>query len=370
MLQPIRLATSMKLLVVLCSIALLACEGDQPAPLQGPLEIQTRTFLSKPFVVDQIYRSMKGPTDRGEIQIDAEGPPERIWIVSYETEIVDPTTGAVVSEEFMCHNNLNFEDVRDHRRLPGWQRSAQITKRLFTLSQGMMSIRFPDGFGVPIMSSEKFQLLTQILNLNPVDQTRQVQYKTTVRYAREEDAKGRLRPLYQKAVQGLKLLSGPDGLFGAEHGDTEGRGESCSIGELAGKRTIKDKKGRSFAAHWVVESGVEENHTYATEMLGLKQDTTIHYIAVHLHPFADSLELRDLTTGESVFKSKATNSTGRIGLDHVEYYSSEEGIPLYKDHEYTLISLYDNTSGEPQDAMAVMFLYMVDGNLEERLLTN
>ena len=98
-------------------------------------------------------------------------------------------------------------------------------------------------------------------------------------------------------------------------------------------------------------------------------DTTIHYISVHLHPFAESLELRDLTTGKSVFKSMATNSTGSIGLDHVEFYSGTEGIPLYKDHEYTLISVYDNDSGEQQDAMAVMFLYMRDQNLADKYET-
>jgi len=43
----------------------------------------------------------------------------------------------------------------------------------------------------------------------------------------------------------------------------------------------------------------------------------------------------------------------------VESYSSTEGLTLFKDHEYSLISVYDNDSGERQDAMASMFLYMV-----------
>jgi hypothetical protein len=69
-------------------------------------------------------------------------------------------------------------------------------------------------------------------------------------------------------------------------------------------------------------------------------DTTVHYIAVHLHPFAESLELVDLTTGESVFKSKARNFDDKIGLEEVEFFSSEEGLPIYKDHEYELVSTY------------------------------
>ena len=59
------------------------------------------------------------------------------------------------------------------------------------------------------------------------------------------------------------------------------------------------------------------------------------------------------------------NSAGKIGLEFVDFLSSEEGIPLYKDHEYTLISIYNNRSDEKQDAMASMFLYMLDWDFEE-----
>ena len=88
--------------------------------------------------------------------------------------------------------------------------------------------------------------------------------------------------------------------------------------------------------------------------------TSVHYIAVHLHPFAESLELRDWTTGETVFKSTAHNRQDQIGLRHVESYASPEGIRIHPDHGYELVAVYDNTSGEPQDSMAVMFLYAAD----------
>ena len=155
-----------------------------------------------------------------------------------------------------------------------------------------------------------------------------------------------------------------------ELGDTDGHGESCAIGELAGTRTVRDKQGRSFAAHWVVEPGREENHTLVTELMGITRDATLHDVAVHLHPFAESLERVDLTNGESIFKSIATNSVGRIGLEHVDQFSSEEGIPLYKDHEYSLISIYENSSGEPQDAMAVMYMYLTDDEYAEQFFPN
>ena len=94
--------------------------------------------------------------------------------------------------------------------------------------------------------------------------------------------------------------------------------------------------------------------------MDLPFDTTVHHIAVHLHPFAASLELRDLTADTTVFRSEVENSAEKIGLERVESFSSEEGIPVYADHEYELVSVYENTSAEDQDSMAIMFLYMLD----------
>ena len=83
--------------------------------------------------------------------------------------------------------------------------------------------------------------------------------------------------------------------------------------------------------------------------MNIPYDTTVHYIAVHLHPFAESLELVDLTTGEPVFKSEVDNFEDKIGLRRVQYFSSEEGVPVYKDHEYELMSIYNNTTSVNQD---------------------
>ena len=44
----------------------------------------------------------------------------------------------------------------------------------------------------------------------------------------------------------------------------------------------------------------DHDRTLVTELMSLPYDTTVHYIAVHLHPFAESLELIDLTTGKNV----------------------------------------------------------------------
>ena len=54
----------------------------------------------------------------------------------------------------------------------------------------------------------------------------------------------------------------------------------------------------------------------------MRQDLKIHYVRVHLHPFAESLQLRDVTTGQTVLASKAENRPERIGLARVEQIAS------------------------------------------------
>ena len=101
-----------------------------------------------------------------------------------------------------------------------------------------------------------------------------------------------------------------------------------------------------------------------TKLLALPYDTTLHYVAVHLHPFAQSVELRDLTDGATVYRSRARQVPDRVGLAEVDSFSSVEGIRLSKDHEYEVVSVYDNTSGVDQDAMATMFLYLAAKDLD------
>ena len=205
-------------------------------------------------------------------------------------------------------------------------------------------------------------------HLNEQAVTLHVRHRVTVEYVRHSELETEMKPLRVLSAQGMVAVDEQARYYGKIDPNAEEHGPGCSVGQLAGERTFKDRSGDSYIAHWIVKPGREENRTLVTNWMRVPYDTSVHYIAVHLHPFADSLELRDLTTGDTVFKSKATKSIGRIGLDHVEFFSSEEGVRLYKGHEYALISVYNNTSGEQQDAMAVMFVYMVDNNFEKKLL--
>jgi len=334
------------------------------ASAEAPRAERETTLRSQAYRIDRVYRSMMGPLGTELVRL---GEPDReglVWITGYATRIVRTGggEGGPASEEFMCHSNLGFADLAAHRRaLPS---AAPAKVRIFTLSQGQMEVRFPEGFGIPIASGMPLHLDTQVLNLNPQPEPFDVVHETTISWVPDAALATPMKALFQTAAQGMVLVEGEDAYFGVEDPDPEVHGPGCMVGAPAGGRTIPDGHGRQFAAHWVVPPGRQENRTLVTEWMDLPYDTTIHQIAVHVHPFSESLALRDLDTGETLFESRMTQREGRIGLVRVEDFSSAEGIPVYAGHQYELVSVYDNPTDEPQDAMAVLFLYLHDREFE------
>ena len=193
-----------------------------------------------------------------------------------------------------------------------------------------------------------------------------MRHKVSVEFVRDADVETPMRALFPTAAYGLALIEGEEGYFGVRMPEEEQHGPGGLVGENASDHEYRDGMGRKFTGHWVVKPGREGNRTLVTHLMQLPYDTTIHYIAVHLHPFAESLELRDLTAGETLFKSSARNLEGRIGLSHVDALASSEGIPIYRDHEYELVSTYHNTSDQDQDSMAVMYIYLRDLEFDQR----
>ncbi len=328
-------------------------------------------YFSPSHFIDKKYKSMLGPLSDEKIILGNSKSPELLWIVGYEAVMVKEDEVTSAPQEFMCHSNLDFS-FSDPRSW-SFQRSNKI-ERIFTLSQGQYKIRFPKGFGLPAMSNEPLKLETQVLNLNLDNPNINIRNKVIIEYVMDKDLKEAMKSLFTVGAQGLIALDQTSHHYGVDKDYANQHGPGCLIGQPAGKAAMgnrdvyRDEYGHVFAGHWVVRPGREITTTLATKFMNIPFDTTIHYIAVHLHPFAESLELRDRTTGQSVFKSNAENFKDRIGLAKVDYFSSEEGIPIYKDHDYEIISVYNNTSKEDQDVMAVMILFLHDKQFQKPTL--
>ena len=320
--------------------------------------VYEKQLVTKPYHIDKKYMSMKGPDSVEKLLLLEAPAPELLWIVGYEAVVVDADTKDEISQEFMCHANLDFNPQRYFRDFGS---NASMSGRLFTLSQGQQKIELPQGFGIPIMSNVPLSLFTQVLNLNLPEPDLNLRHRVVIRFVRDSELNEPITPVFQAAVQGFKSLENQPAHYGESTAGDQEHGPGCAVGIPAVVGDMnKDQFGQAFTGHWVVKPGREENRTLVTNFLQLQFDTTAHYIAVHLHPFAESLELIDRTTGKSLFKSIVDGYDDKVGIERISYFTSQEGIALFTDHEYELVSIYNNTSGEDQDSMAVMYMYVVD----------
>jgi hypothetical protein len=318
--------------------------------------VESKVVYSDAFTIDTTWASMQGPYRQLKIQLTDSTTHELVWVTGYEAAIVDADTHTEQSTEFMCHSNVDLDMAR-HRELIGWNKYP--SRRLFTLSEGQTDVKLPEGFGIPLRSDEPLSVTAQVLNHNYRGAPIRVRQRVTVHFIRDRALKKPMVPLYQRGVNTLVRLDGPDGGYNTEVDEhAEHTHPSDDMG--ADDQPYKDQQGRTFAGHWVVKPGREVRRTPINGWLQMQSDLKIHYVAVHMHPFAESLRLIDKTTGDTVLASKAENRPERIGLARVEQIASPEGITLHKDHDYELESWYNNTSGGNSTAMAVMYLYLED----------
>ena len=114
--------------------ALLSACGGAPPPASAPAapaeaapapqagEVQTVadappehlfTVTSPIYHIDRKYKSMFGPDALQEVRL-LEGPPELVWITGYQTTVVSADTEQPMSQEFMCHANLDLDVQRTY----------------------------------------------------------------------------------------------------------------------------------------------------------------------------------------------------------------------------------------------------------------
>jgi len=327
------------------------------------------TFNSNSLKIDSIYRSMQGPYNIATTNIEND-PNELIWITGYSCILTNNKMDSLLPYDFMCHNNLN---ILNKTEIPWSVKTKGTDIRLFTLSQGQTKIKLPNGFGIPMPANHPIQIMSQVLNHNILNPDYSIKHKVKLEYVKQSEIKNPLKPLYTQTLFITKQTSGPAGEYGLplsciEHNKIDSNNSSykyahnCEINyEGENYNPYKDEYGRVFTGHWNIDHKIEEVSTNVTQMLNLTSDSKIHFISVHLHPFATSLVLRDITLDSTLFKAKAYNYQNKIGLKSIDYYSSKEGINLYSNHQYHLISSYNCLdTNNIHTAMATMVLYLSD----------
>jgi hypothetical protein len=305
--------------------------------MEGPMSIQTGIHV--------------GQNERSRVQ----------WITGLETEVVDAAEQKPISQEFFCHANLTFAE---HGRTPDHYNQelggkTHLDWRLFTLVPGKLAIELPKGFGVPVPSDAALDYLTMSLNLNARDRVVSVRMRTRVHAMSDGEPGLPKKALFRRALYVTQPRSqSATGHACMASAQSQHIGAGCA--EVSKVNLTTEKSGNDLMNMWSVPPGRHIYKTEITPQLNLPFDTTIHYATIHVHPFARAMKLRDLTTGATVLQLNSENWPDRIGVARVDEFKSIEGVPIFRDHRYELSAEYDNTSGSETDAMAILYLYLLE----------
>lgn len=315
------------------------------------------TLLSPTFTIDGIYKSMEGPKASQIVRLNESGA--LYFITRFNIKAVAAENREDISKEFICHMNMDVNDKSYHSNLGLPERIGLQYPRVTSLSSGFENYSYPKGYGFPIQGNEPFTITTQALNHNHKDIHKAVKHLITLDY---EAYNGTQQPLLSKTV----YIQLPYDKYNPFKAPLDPNSDQCIPVETK-NHSYANADGVMFSGHWVIPTGTKTYHSSITNQLQIQDSLRLHFAAIHVHPFATSIQLYDTTTQENIFTSKIENYTDRIGLQNVEAFSSEKGTWLYANHNYELVLEVNNTTSINQDMMGSMFLFFYDKELDELL---
>lgn len=316
------------------------------------------SFTTPTFVIDNIYKSMEGPKAMRAFQLNPTKS-ELVWLTSFETIALSTNENDTLSNDYICHSNVDYYDGEHFSKWNLDHRIGEQYPRLTSMSNGVENYSFPKGFGFPVFTNENLFLASQSLNHNITNNVFTVKHKINLGYKPHNK---NMRPLKSKTV----FITLPVDTSVFQNNQENVDPNACLPVDMKNHMYL-DNAGNQMSGHWIVFPGKYTYQSNITKQLNLKDSTSMHYIAVHLHPFAEELSLKDITADSILFSSKATNYNNKIGLKKVDSFSSIEGVMLYPDHEYKLILKVNNTSDQNQDMMASMFVFLYDKEMDEQI---
>lgn len=315
-------------------------------------------MASPTFLIDGIYKSMEGPKSSRYVQLSQDS--SLIWLTGFSVKAVDGETREPISNDFVCHMNVDFNDAAYFGNFGLQDRIGKQYPRMTSLSHGMEHFGFPDGYGVPMKGNDLLFITTQTLNHNLPDASLKVKHEINIAYTEKK-----LKPLMSRTA----FIMLPYDKRHPYKEPTDPASNQCIPVETK-NHSYDDGKGNVMSGHWVIPTGKRTYRSNVDSQLQIKDSLRLHAAAIHVHPFATSIMLFDKTANKPVFTSRIENHKNTTGLDNIEAFSSEEGIWLYANHEYEIVLDVNNTSGEPQDMMGSMFLFFYDQELDQKLSDN
>jgi hypothetical protein len=316
----------------------------------------TIELTSPSFLIDNVYKSMEGPKSSIFFKLD-EKKDKLNWMTNYSINVISNDNINILTNDFFCHFNIDYNDQEHHARWDLLNRVGKQYPRLVSLSNGMEKFSFPEGFGYPFYSNEKFFITTQALNHNITDSVFKIKHKIKISYSTKK-----LKPLYPKTIYLMLPLEKK-----VENKDFNKKQSNTCIPVDDKNHMYENEFGEKLSGHWKIFNGKNKYKFDTTKQLRIKDTLTVHQIIPHLHPFAEKFTLIDKTSNKTIYACNVINYQNKIGLKNTPSYSSKKGIKLYPNHKYELELITNNTLKEPQDMMGSLFLFIYDKELDLKM---
>jgi hypothetical protein len=230
--------------------------------------------------------------------------PEPVWIIGYETEIYDGA-GRPPTENYLCHTFIGNHHVEQLKTLDGKVIASEM-KGLFS-DAFTKSVHLPDGFGIQLTPNEDMEWMPMFNNRT--DDYARVAMRAVIYVIRECDLKKPMQPVYSvlESVKTPHLFDVPPGRH-------------------------------------------EQETTFE-----LPFDGKLHLIGAHIHPYAKSVRLVNVTRTQAVWNGIVTEDAhGQTA--GMPLYSDPKGYPVHAGDVFRLTSRYENPNDFPIDAMAGVFI--------------
>jgi len=319
-------------------------------------KMNTYKMISPDFYIDGIYKSMEGPKATNYVQLTTDST--LVWITSFAVKALDSKSKQTISNDFICHTNVDFNDVNYYTGLGLKDRIGKQYPRMTSLSHGLERFKLPEGYGIPMKGNDYLMVTTQSLNHNLPDLRQLIKHEVSISYSREKS----IKPLMGRTV----YIQLPYDKKDPYKEPLDPASNQCIPVETK-NHSYTDGKGGRLSGHWVIPKGKKTYFSSINDQLHIKDSLRLHAAAVHLHPFATSITLYDLTDKKVIFRSTVVNHNNSIGLTKIDALSSIEGIWMFGNHDYQLTMDVNNTSAINQDMMGSMFLFFYDSELDAKL---
>ncbi len=320
---------------------------------------ETYKMISPEFYIDGIYKSMEGPKASNYVQLSQDST--LLWLTGFRVKALTAKSLQPVSNDFICHTNIDFNDVKYYSSFHLEKRIGTQYPRLTSLSHGMENFSFPKGYGVPMKGNELLYVTTESLNHNLPDADFWIRHEVDIQYTKAKN----IKPLMSRTA----FIMLPYDKSNPYKQPTDPGTNQCIPVETK-NHSYDDGKGNKLSGHWVIPTGKNTYRSNINQQLQIQDSLRLHAAAIHVHPFATAISLVDKTTNKAVFTSTIKNHKGKTGINSIEPFSSETGVWLYQNHDYEIVLKVNNTTTEQQDMMGSMFLFFYDKELDAILRKN